>query len=133
MHYLRNLGLMSLLQRVADYLTVCGGFACGYWFYVYYLDRSIPYGFGGYFVFGMLAALIFLVVLHAAKLYERERSLLNLVETRGLFWVWIIASMVTLSITFYTRPLDLSRLMVTASLLFSFVLLLVERAILYRF
>lgn len=132
MHFLKNLSLMSLLQRVVDYLTVCVGFALGYWFYAHYLERQAPYPFVSYMLFAALSAFLFLVVLHSAKLYEREISLLNLVETRGLLWVWIISSMVTLTITFYVRPLDLSRVMVTASLLFSFVLLLLERAIFYR-
>lgn len=132
MLWLRNLTFMSVLQRLADLLTVVLSFYAGYHYYTTYLGKEISYSSGSYMLFGLLSGLIFLIVLHSARLYEREISLLNLVETRGLLWVWLVGSMVTFTLTFYLRPLDLSRVMLTASLLFTLILLLIERGIFYR-
>ena len=125
-------GIIVLLQKIADCLTVCLGFSVGYAFYIEVLDGTVPFDYFEYLAYGAFSALIFLIVLHSAKLYEREISLMNLVETRGLLWVWLISSMFTFTSTFYIRYLDLSRVMVTASLLFTLVFLIIERAIFYR-
>lgn len=129
---MKNWTWISYAQRAADFLTVLLGFGLGYEYYAVYLGLQIGYGLGSYLLFGCLSGAVFLVVLQSARLYEREISMLNLTETRGILWVWVVASLITLSFTFYLRPLDLSRLMVTASLIFSLILLLVERGIFYR-
>lgn len=130
--FLQDLTLLKLLQRAADWITICVSFALGYLFYTEFLDNMIGYGFLSYCAFGAFAATIFLVILHGAKLYEREISLLNLVETRGILWVWLLSSMIVFTSSFYVRILDLSRIMVTVSLLLSLFLLIFERAIFYR-
>ncbi len=130
--FLQDLTLLKLLQRGADWITICISFAVGYWFYTEFLNNVIGYGFWAYCAFGAFAATIFLVILHSAKLYEREISLLNLVETRGILWVWLLSSMIVFTSSFYVRFLDLSRVMVTVSLFLSLFLLIFERAIFYR-
>lgn len=131
--FLQDLTLIKVLQRMADFLTICFSFALGYLYYTEVLDNNIGYSFWSYLTFGAFAGVIFLTILHGAKLYEREISLLNLVETRGILWVWLLSSMIVFTSSFYFRILDLSRIMVTTSLLLSLFLLIFERAIFYRF
>ncbi len=130
--FLQDLTFFKFLQRMADFLTICSSFALGFLFYTQFLSNDIGYGFFSYLTFGAFAGVIFLVILHGAKLYEREISLLNLVETRGILWVWLLSSMIVFSSSFYVRILDLSRIMVTVSLLLALFLLIFERAIFYR-
>lgn len=132
LRFLQDLTLLKLLQRFADFFAICLSFTLGYVFYVYFLDRTVEYGYLSFLTFGAFAGVIFLVSLHGAKLYEREISLLNLVETRGILWVWLLSSMIVFTSSFYVRILDLSRIMVTTSLLISLLLLIFERAIFYR-
>lgn len=122
---------IGLLRRAIDYCTILVGFALGYYYY-FYRGGYVPYTLLGYMGFAFLAALIFSIVFHAAKLYERETSLLHVVETKKLLLSFVFGSLLVLGSTFYLRVLDLSRVMLSASLIFSFFLLLIERSILYR-
>lgn len=123
---------MSFMQRLADFCTVLLSFAFGYFIYLNDKSHYVPYSFVEFFGLGAAAGLIFVVIFQASRLYERETSLLNVVETRRLFVAWIFGSLVLFSATFYFRVLDLSRVMVTVSLATSLVLFFLERAIFYR-
>ena len=124
--------LFPLLQRIADFVAVALGFLFGYWFYTELARKSVPYQWQEYLGFSAIAAFIFLIVFHSVKLYEREMSLLNLAETRALVRSWLIGSLVLFGISFYIRFLDLSRLMVTTSLICAFILTLIVRGVFYR-
>lgn len=119
------------MHRIADFAAVIAGFSLGYFRYLN-SDRHVPYTFLAYLGFASFAGLVFLIVFHSARLYEREASLLHVVETKKLFLSCAFGSLLVLGSTFYFRFLDLSRVMLSTSLFFTFAILLIERSILYR-
>lgn len=123
---------INLVRRAIDFLTVVLSFALGFWFYLANPQHSVPYTFLAFLVFGVIAGAVFVMVFQSVRLYEREVSLLNVVETKRQVQASVFASLIVVGLTFYVRVLDLSREMVTASLVFTFLLLLVERSLFYR-
>lgn len=126
-----NSSSYGILQRIADFLAVLAGFTVGYWLYLIE-DRTVPYNFSSFFTLGTFTGLLFLVVFQSLQLYERTVSLLNVVETRRLLIGWALGSLVLFASSFYFRFLDLSRLMISASLGLAFVFLLIERSVIYQ-
>jgi len=123
---------MHLAQRLADFCAVILSFLLGYFLYVDDGVRSVSYSLLEFLSLGAVAGFIFILIFQSVRLYEQNTSLLNVVETRRLFVAWVFGALALFSATFYVRFLDLSRLMVTASLGITFILLLLERAIFYR-
>lgn len=123
---------INFLQRLVDFATVVVSFILGYLSYTAQPPRTVPYGFDQFLLLGGVAGLLFCVIFQGAKLYEREMSLLNVVETRRLIYAWVFGALLLFSATFYVRVLDLSRVMMTSSLLIALVLLLIERSVFYR-
>lgn len=122
----------ALSQRIADFLTVIVSFALGFSFYIAGGNHTVPYDFAQFMVLGALAGALFLVVFHSMRLYDSKTSLLHVVETRRLLLSWGLGSLLLFSVIFFFRFLDLSRLMVLTSLGVLFVLLLVERSVIYQ-
>lgn len=120
------------MQRLADFLAVLVSFALAFGWYLTGGVRTVPYHFVEFMALGVFASLIFLVVFHSMRLYESNTSLLHVVETRRLLISWALGSLILLAVIFFSRYLDLSRLMVLTSLGILFVLLIVERALLYQ-
>lgn len=120
-----------MLRRLADGFAVLLSFALAYALY-FHSARSVPYSIWQFLSFGLVAALIFLFTFHSARLYERETSLLQVVETKRLLLCWVFGSLILFSVSFYTRFLDFSRLMLTLALGITFVMLLIERAIVFQ-
>jgi len=127
-----NLKIFSLAQRAADFFSIELSFALGFAFYLTNSNRSVPYQFGQFMGLGALAGLLFLVVFQSLRLYENKTSLLHVVETRRLLIGWALSSLIFLSLVFFFRFLDLSRLMISTSLGIAFFLLLLERSITYH-
>jgi exopolysaccharide biosynthesis polyprenyl glycosylphosphotransferase len=119
------------MRRVADALAVLFSFAAAYLIYESG-TRSVPYSLWEFLGLGLIAILIFLSTFHVARLYERETSLLQVVETRKLLLSWVFSVLLLFTVTFYSRTLDLSRLMLTLALGLTFVALLIERAIMFN-
>jgi exopolysaccharide biosynthesis polyprenyl glycosylphosphotransferase len=126
-----NLMFFNVARRIIDFFAVIAGFACGYWYY-FQTGRTVPYSLLGYLGFGAFAGLVFLIVFHSARLYERESSLLHVVEAKKLLVSSVFGSLLILGATFYFRFIDFSRMMLSASLLFAFFFLVIERSIFYR-
>ena len=124
---MKELNFINFAQRLADFLVVVASFILGHWYYTVIQGRTVPYTFFGFMLLGAVAALMFVVIFQSAKLYQREMSLLNVVETRRILTSWLFGSLLLFSATFYFRVLDLSRIMVTSSLLVTLVLILIER------
>lgn len=122
-------GFFNFLQRLADFLAVIVAFFLGYQFYLSKNLRSVPYSLGEFLALGAGAGFIYLVSFQAFRLYQRERSLLNVVETKKLLLAWAVGSLGVLVATFYSRVLDLSRIMITVSLGFSLGILILQRAL----
>lgn len=122
----------ALTQRLADLATVIVSFAIGYALYHHGGTRTVPYDFSQFLVLGLLTGGLFLVVFQSMSLYESKTSLLHVVETRRLLIGWALGSLILFSAIFFFRFLDLSRLMILVSLIVLFVLLLVERSLVYN-
>jgi exopolysaccharide biosynthesis polyprenyl glycosylphosphotransferase len=127
-----NQNPLRLLQRSVDFATVLVGFLFGYWFYLSAPGKTVPYSLSQFLTLAAYAGFVFLAMLHIFRLYQREASLLNVVETKRLFLACALASLLTLGSTFYVRALDLSRVMLTASLVASFMLLVIQRSFTHR-
>lgn len=127
-----NSKIFGLTQRLADLLAVMVGFALGYFCYHASGTRTVPYQFGQFMVFGLLAASLFIVVFQSMRLYETKVSLLHVVETRRLLLGWALGSLILFAIIFFFRFLDFSRMMLATSLGFTFLLLVIERSITYQ-
>lgn len=121
-----------MLQRAIDFLTVMLGFLFGYWFYMSGEGKSVPYTLAQFLTLAAFSGVVFLALLQMFHLYLREASLLNVVETKRLFLACLLSSMLILGTTFYVRALDLSRIMLTASLVASVVLLFIQRSLTHR-
>jgi exopolysaccharide biosynthesis polyprenyl glycosylphosphotransferase len=124
--------IFGFVQRLADFLTVVASFCLGYWYYYIPGNKSVTYSFLEFTGLGAFAGLVFLVVFHSFRLYENKSSLLNVVETKRLMLGCALGSLLILGFTFYFRFLDLSRIMMTVSLIISFLLLLMQRSFLYN-
>ncbi len=124
--------IFGFLQRLVDLVAIILSFCLGYWYYHLTNDRSVPYSFFEFTWFGAFTGVLFLVVFHSLRLYENTVSLLHVVETKRLLIGWILGSLVLFASTFYFRFLDLSRIMVTSSLVISFMLLVLERSVMYH-
>lgn len=123
---------IGIAQRTADFLVVMVGFALGYWFYHLGGNRTVPYTMGDFLKLAAFTGVLFLIVFQSLRLYEHKVSLLNVVESRRLLVGWVFGSLVLFTGTFYFRFYDLSRLMISYSLLATFVLLNLERSIFYQ-
>lgn len=123
--------LFSILRRLADALAVLVSFGAAYLLYLN-SARTVPYTLSQFLSLGFVAVLIFLSIFHAARLYERRTSLLQVDETRRLLLSWVFGSLLLFSFTFYVRILDLSRLMITSALGITFFALLIERALMFQ-
>ncbi|MCO5142627.1 MAG: exopolysaccharide biosynthesis polyprenyl glycosylphosphotransferase [Oligoflexia bacterium] len=126
------MGIFGSFQRLADFLTVVISFSLGYWIYLSRDAHSVPYRYLEFLGIGIFAGILFISVFQSVRLYERTVSLLNIVESRRLLIGWFLGSLVLLSVTFYFRFFDLSRIMVSISLGILFILLFFERSILYQ-
>jgi putative colanic acid biosysnthesis UDP-glucose lipid carrier transferase len=127
-----KISLLGFVQRAADAAAVLASFAAGYWIYHANSKASVTYSLWGFLGLGTLAVLLFLIVFQSVRLYERKVSLLNVVETRRLLIGWALGSLILFAVTFYLRVLDLSRVMVSVSLLIFFFLLLLQRSLFYQ-
>ena len=123
--------LFSILRRVGDAVAIFLSFAAAYWIYRA-SARTVPYSMAQFLGLGCIAMVIFLVTFHVTRLYERETSLLQVVETKKLLLSWLFGSLLLFTVTFYSRSLDLSRLMLTLALGLTGIALLIERAILFQ-
>lgn len=126
-----NRYLFSIFRRAADAFAVLLSFAAAYLLYEG-SSRSVPYSLIQFLGLGMIAVVIFLITFHVVRLYERESSLLQVVETRRLLISWVFGTLLLFTVTFYSRTLDLSRLMLTLALALTLLALLVERAIVFH-
>jgi exopolysaccharide biosynthesis polyprenyl glycosylphosphotransferase len=125
-------GIINKLRRLADFLAVMLGFSVGYFYYTSVRAGTVPYPFVSFLGVSACAGVVFVAVFQSLRLYERETSLLHVVESKRLFLGWVFGSLLVLGATFYLRFIDFSRVMLTASLLVTFVLLVLERAWFYR-
>lgn len=124
--------LVPFIQRLLDFVSIFASFAVGHWFYINILHRVSPIGIENSLQLGVFAGILFVSLFNYLQLYQRQQSLLNLVETRRLIWGWMISSLILFSATFFVRALDLSRLMMTTSLGVSLVTLLIQRSVFYQ-
>ena len=120
------------MQRVVDFSTVLVGFIFGYWFYLSGPGKSVPYTLSQFLTLAAYSGAVFLAMLQMFQLYQREASLLNVVETKRLFLACVVSALLVLGTTFYVRALDLSRVMLTASLLATGALLFLQRSLVHR-
>lgn len=127
-----KLSLFGFVQRVADGAVVIASFGIGYWAYHLKDNNSVPYDVFQFLGLGALTAILFIIVFQSVRLYERKVSLLNVVETRRLLIGWALGSLILFAMTFYLRILDLSRIMVSISLMISFFMLVLERSLFYQ-
>lgn len=128
-----KLNSFTFLQGFLDFASLVASFACGYAFYVTEDGaRSVAYSFQSFLGMGAVAGVLFCVVFRSMDLYERKVSLLNVVETKRLLVGWALASLILIASTFYFRVFDLSRLMISWSLVIALILLLTQRGLVYR-
>jgi exopolysaccharide biosynthesis polyprenyl glycosylphosphotransferase len=122
----------GIVQRIADLLAVVAAFALGYWYYTGWEGYPIPYTCWQFVGLGLGMGWLLILVLQSFGLYEGRVSLLHVSETRKLLLGWGITVLALFASSFYLRTLDLSRVMVSVSLLASLLLLLVERSVFYH-
>lgn len=125
-------GISQIIQRVLDFFAVFVSFLLSRWIYNHWMERADPNKLSTSVQMGLVAGVLFLICFQSLRLYERQQSLLNLVETRRLIWGWLICSLILFSATFYFRSLNLSRVMMTQSLLSSLFFLLTERSLFHQ-
>jgi len=123
---------VTLLQVGTDFATVLISYGLSYWIYVSILSRSSPLSLGEFASLSVVAGVIYVLILDHVGLYQREISLLNIKELRGIFRASIYASALILSASFYFRSIDLSRITLTIALVLSPVLLYIQRQFFYQ-
>jgi exopolysaccharide biosynthesis polyprenyl glycosylphosphotransferase len=124
--------LITLAQVIADFITVTVSYLASYGIYTSILSRTSPQSFTEFSGFAGLAGILYIVILDRVGLYRREISLLNVKELRGIFRAGIYAAAAILSVSFYIRSLDLSRITLTIAILITPVLLYLQRQIFYK-
>lgn len=124
--------LITLAQVLTDFFTVLVCFYASYSLYTIGLEKLSPQTFKDFMIYSMAAASIYIFVLDRVGLYQREVSLLNIKELRGIFRVGLYAAAAILSLSFYVRSVSFSRIMLTTALVGTPVFLYLERQIFYQ-
>ena len=124
--------LITGLQVAADFLTVLLSYGLAYWIYVDALERSSPQSLVEFAAFSAGAGVLYVLILDHVGLYQREISLLNTKELRGIFRASIYASALILSASFYIRGVSFSRITLTAALMLTPVALYIQRQFFYQ-
>lgn len=124
--------MITGLQVAADFLTVLVSYGVSYWIYVTALERSSPQSLTEFAAFTASAGVLYVLILDHVGLYQREISLLNVKELRGIFRASIYASALILSASFYIRAVSLSRITLTAALTLTPLLLYIQRQFFYQ-
>jgi len=124
-------------QMALDYLTVYLSFLLGYEFYhVIGLDMGFgrgPQPFSIYSKLFLLSAAIFIFIFERFGLYARHSTVLNIGELKGLIKALLVSSMVMFTMVFYIRTdLQPSRLIVSYALIFTFILVTIQRSLVFR-
>jgi exopolysaccharide biosynthesis polyprenyl glycosylphosphotransferase len=128
---------VTILQMVLDYATVYLSFLLGYKFYhVVGLDIGLgrgPQPFSIYYRMFFLAAGIYILIFERFGLYSQKGTVLNIGELKGMLQAQLVSAMVMFTMLFYVRTeLQPSRLIVSYSLVICFVLVYLQRTLVYR-
>ena len=124
--------IYGIIQRALDAIVILVSFAIAYRFYFSFEHRRVAYDLTQFLLLGGFTSILFILVFQSVRLYERQVSLLNVVESRRLLIGWGLGSLFLFTATFYFRFLDLSRIMMSVALGISFPLLIIERSLVYR-
>lgn len=126
---------ITAFQMLLDGATVFGTFLASFFFYTsswYGLGKGSPQTLPEFAIFATIVAIVFVFLLDKNHLYERETSLLNVSEIRGIINVGLIAAALVFSASFYLRDVQLSRIMITVSLIGSPIFLILQRLFTYQ-
>ncbi|HHI02571.1 MAG TPA: sugar transferase [candidate division Zixibacteria bacterium] len=85
-----------------------------------------------YFSLSAFAVVVMIAIFELVGLYNRELSILNIQEVRKIFKATIIGLLLFLFLTFYTKAFIFSRLIITFSVVFMFILVSLERLYFYH-
>ncbi|OFZ81477.1 MAG: hypothetical protein A2583_08175 [Bdellovibrionales bacterium RIFOXYD1_FULL_53_11] len=124
--------LLFASQLAADAVTVFLCYLAGYWIYTGVYGKLSPQSFPEFLLFAAAAALVYVVILDRVGMYQREVSLLNVKELRGIFYTGLYAAAVIMSASFYLRSVTFSRITLTAAMIMTPVALYLQRQVSYR-
>ncbi|MBC8205222.1 MAG: exopolysaccharide biosynthesis polyprenyl glycosylphosphotransferase [FCB group bacterium] len=124
--------VIQIAQVIVDVLAVTASFYLGYSFY-HYIDIGVgPQPSGLYERLTVFAVLGMLVIFKMVGMYEQEISILNIEEVRKIFKATLIGLLVFFFLTFYMKNISFSRLIITFSAFFMFVIVSLERLFFFK-
>jgi len=124
---------INAVQVFMDYITVTGCYMASHWLYVGPLGKVSPQSHTEFFWIAAGAGILYVFLLDRVGLYRKEISFLRVKEMRGIFHVGILSALIVLSISFYVRSANLSRIMFTTAIVITPIILFFERQIIYWF
>ena len=123
---------VMLALIVTDVFTIALSMYCGYKFY-HLIDIGVgPQPLDLYLKLTIGAEIVMIVIFQLVGLYEPELSILNISEVRKIFKATIIGLLVFFFLTFYMKNISFSRLIITFSATFLFILMSIQRLIFYK-
>ncbi len=124
--------LVMVALLISDIITIALSMFLGYYFY-HIIDIGVgPQPLDLYIKLTIGAEVVMLVIFQLVGLYEPEISILNISEIRKIFKATLIGLLVFFFLTFYLKNISYSRLIITFSATFLFVLMSVERLAFYK-
>ena len=124
--------LVMITLLFADIITIAASVYLGYLFY-HLIDIGVgPQPLELYIKLAGGAEIVMLVIFQLVGLYEPELSILNISEVRKIFKATFLGLLVFFFLTFYMKNISFSRLIITFSAIFLFVLVSFERLFFYK-
>jgi len=122
---------LTIMQIIADYIAIELSFLFGYllWIATSLRGNFQPPSF--YLTPCLFSGLLFLLIFYFLDLYRRRVSLLNIEEPKNFIKGIIIGFLLMLSISFFYRGTQLSRLMILYSVIFMIFFIWVERSLMF--
>jgi len=124
--------MVMVALLVSDMVTIAASLYLGYAFYHLIDIGKGPQPLELYLKLTVGAEIVMLVIFQLVGLYEPEISILNISEVRKIFKATLVGLLIFFFLTFYLKNISFSRLIITFSAIFLFVLVSFERLFFYK-
>jgi len=123
---------ITIALVVSDMAAIALSIYLGYNFYHLLHFNITPQPVQLYIGLSLASVIIMIAIFQMVGLYRQEVSILNIMEVRKIFKATLIGLLLFFFLAFYTKAVIFSRLIITFSAIFLFILVSIERLFYYR-